>query len=122
MKDKSRIIKVTKYGKIALYDEIICEIAGVTCAQCYGVVGMSAQSLHEGVATILGKDSLKKGVSVKWLEDESISVKLYVVLEAGVNISTVANNLESHLRYEIEKASHVKVSEVHIHVQGVRND
>lgn len=106
-------------GKITIRDEVLADLAGLTCNRCYGIVGMASQSFHEGVAELLGRDSLRKGVRLKRHEDR-VSFDLYVIVKAGLNIVEVAHNLIEQVRYVVESCTGLKVEDVQVHVQGVR--
>ncbi len=106
-------------GNISISDEAIGELVGHTCMRCYGVVGMASQGFQEGVAQLLGMDSLRKGVKVRRRGDE-VTLNLYIIVEAGVNITEVARNLIDQVKYVLESTARLEVSEVEVHVQGVR--
>lgn len=106
-------------GTIIISDDVVADIAGITCTRCYGVVGMASQSFHEGVADLLGRDSLRKGVRLKRNEEE-VSFDLFVIVEAGINITEVAHNLIEQVKYMVESCTGLKVEEIQVHVQGVR--
>ncbi len=109
----------TELGKIIITDEVLADLAGLTCTRCYGIVGMASQSFHEGVAELLGRESLRKGIRLK-RKDDTVSFDLYVIVKAGVNIVEVAHNLIEQVKYVVETCSGLKVEEVQVHVQGVR--
>jgi len=106
-------------GKITICDKVLADLAGLTCTHCYGVVGMASQSFHEGVAELLGRESLHKGVRMR-REDGKVSFNLYVIIEAGINIAEVARNLIEQVKYLVESCSGLEVEEIQVHVQGVR--
>lgn len=106
-------------GKITIKDEVLADLAGLTCTRCYGIVGMASQSFHEGVAELLGRESLRKGVRLRRRED-TVSFDLYVIVKAGLNIVEVAHNLIEQVRYVVETCTGLKVDDVQVHVQGVR--
>ena len=106
-------------GRITISDDALSDLAGLTCTRCYGIVGLASQSFHEGVAELLGRDSLRKGVRLK-RKDDVVSFDLYVIVEAGINIAEVAHNLIDQVKYTVESCSGLKVEEVQVHVQGVR--
>lgn len=106
-------------GKIVISDGVLADLAGLTCTRCYGIVGMASQSLHEGVAELLGRESLRRGVRLK-RRDESVSFDLYVIVKVGVNIVEVAHNLIEQVKYTVESCSGLRVEDVQVHVQGVR--
>ncbi len=106
-------------GKIVISDEVLADLAGLTCTRCYGIVGMASQSLQEGVAELLGRESLRRGVRLK-RRDDSVSFDLYVIVKVGINIVEVAHNLIEQVKYMVESCSGLQVEDVQVHVQGVR--
>lgn len=106
-------------GKIEISPNAIASIVGQTVLTCYGVVGMASRNLVDGLAEILHGDSSRRGVDVTILEGE-IVVDLYLVLEYGVRIVAVAENVMSAVRFTVEKAIGAPVREVNVHVQGLR--
>lgn len=106
-------------GKIIISDEVLADLAGLTCTRCYGIVGMASQSLQEGVAELLGRESLRRGVRLK-RRDDAVSFDLYVIVKVGVNIVEVAHNLIEQVKYMVERCSGLQVEDVQVHVQGVR--
>jgi uncharacterized alkaline shock family protein YloU len=106
-------------GSITISDEVISDLTGLACTRCYGIVGMASQSFHEGVADLLGRDSLHKGVRMK-RDDRKVSFNLYVIVEAGINITEVAHNLIDQVKYTVESCSGLEVEDIQVHVQGVR--
>lgn len=111
----------TELGEIRITDEALAELAGLACTRCYGVVGMAGQSLQDGVAELLGRESLTRGVRLKRKGDQ-VSIHLYVILEAGVNIAEVARNLVEQVRYVLRRSAGLEVDDVQVHVQGVRTE
>ncbi|HIC94531.1 MAG TPA: Asp23/Gls24 family envelope stress response protein [Anaerolineae bacterium] len=108
----------TRLGKVEITPAAIAVIAGQAVLNCYGVVGMASKSLVGGLAQLLQPDS-RRGVEVK-LEDDKIIIDLYVVIEYGTRISTVAHNIMSTVKFAVEKALGVPVAQVNVHVQGLR--
>jgi len=106
-------------GKVSISDDVLADLAGLTCTRCYGIVGMAGQSFQEGVAELLGRESLRKGVRLK-RNGDVLSFDLYVIVEAGINIAEVAHNLIEQVKYMVESSTGLKVDEVRVHVQGVR--
>ncbi len=83
----------TGLGKIAISDEVIAIVAGVATTECYGLVGMASRKFQDGIAELLGRDSLSKGVVVKLADDDAVEIDLYIIVEYGVNILEVARNV-----------------------------
>ena len=108
----------TRLGRIEVSPTAIAGIASQAVLNSYGVVGMASKSLVGGLAQLLHRDT-RRGVEVS-LESNRITVDLYVIIEYGTRISTVAHNIMSSVKFSVEKALGVSVSQVNVHVQGLR--
>ncbi len=109
----------TQYGEIFISDDVIATIAGLATTECYGLVGMAVKNTKDGIVELLKRDSLSKGVKVT-AEEDQIIVDLYIIVEFGTKISTVADNIISKVKYTMETMTGLKVKSVNINVQGVR--
>ncbi|MGI6658120.1 MAG: Asp23/Gls24 family envelope stress response protein [Dethiobacteraceae bacterium] len=110
----------TEHGEIIISEELIATLAGVAAVECYGLVGMSARAkLKDGIAELLGRDNLSRGVEVKQVEDQ-LSVDLYIIVSYGTKIPEVAANVQEKVKYTLEKLTGLNVTQVNVHVQGVR--
>ena len=52
-------------GELVIPNEVIAQIVGLTVLECYGVVGMAARSLTQGVAGLLSRERIDQGVAVR---------------------------------------------------------
>jgi uncharacterized alkaline shock family protein YloU len=80
---------------------------------------MATKDLASGIVEILQPASHRRGVDVQIGED-TIVIDLYVVIEYGTPIATVARNMQSAVKYTVERALSVSVSAVNVHVQDLR--
>jgi len=110
----------TELGNITIAEEVIAVICGVAAMECYGLVGMASRNVQEGINELLRKDYYERGVDVQFIEDDKISVTLYVIVEYGVKISEVARNIQERVKYAIENTLGLRVEAIDIRVQGVR--
>ena len=108
-------------GKIEVFPGVVAAIAGHAAIECYGIMGMAARGLRDGVATLLRRENLHRGVDVREA-DGKLLIDVYVVVLYGIRITEVARNLQTAVRFEVERATGVPVSEVNVFVQGVRGD
>mgnify|MGYP003589761865 CR=1 FL=1 len=115
--EKDNKVARTGEGSIRIADEVVSVIAGLAATEVPGVAGMSA-GLVGGIADMLGRKNLAKGVKVEVGEKEAL-VNLYIIAEFGVNIRDVATNIQEKVRESIETMTGLKVVEVNVHVQGV---
>jgi len=110
----------TAEGKIDVADQVIAVIAGSAAMDCYGLVGMaSRKGLKDGIAELLGRENLSRGVEVR-REGELLHLDLYVIVSYGTKISEVAHNIQSKVKYVLSEVVGLKVDFVNIFVQGVR--
>lgn len=106
-------------GNIVIDDQALATLAGLAAMECYGVVGMASRNATEGFFELLKREQITKGIKVSATEDK-INIDLYIVLQYGVKISVVAENVISRIKYSVETFSGVCVDNVNIFVQGVR--
>jgi uncharacterized alkaline shock family protein YloU len=108
-------------GRIEVFPSVVAAVAGHAAVSCYGVMGMSARGLRDGVALLLRRDNLHKGVDVREMAGQ-LAIDVYVIVEYGTRITAVAQNLQSTVRFEVERLLGVPVGEVNVFVQGVHED
>lgn len=108
-------------GRIEVFPAVVGAIAGHAAIECYGIMGMAARGLRDGVATLLRRENVHRGVEVREVDD-LLAIDLYVIVQYGVRITEVAHNLKSAVRFEVERATGVPVMEVNVFVQGVHGD
>ena len=107
-------------GTITIESEVIARYAGSTAVECFGIVGMAAVSMKDGLVKLLRMESLKHGISVKITEDNKIRLNFHVIVAYGVNISTIADNLVSNVKYKVEDFTGMEIEKINIYVEGVR--
>jgi uncharacterized alkaline shock family protein YloU len=106
-------------GTVTISDEALAQVVGLTVLECYGVVGMAARNLTQGVARLLSRDRLTQGIAVQRTGD-ALAIDLYVVLEYGLNLKEVGQNLRSRVTYTVEKLTRLRVESIEVWIQGVR--
>ena len=108
-----------KMGEIRISSEVIALYAGMTAVECFGIVGMEAVSMKDGLVKLLKRESLTKGIHVK-VEDSHISLEFHVIVAYGVSICAVADNLIANVKYKVEEFTGMDVDSINIYVEGVR--
>lgn len=109
----------TKLGKVIISEELIAMLVGVAAVECHGLVGMSSRNLKDGIAELLGRDKLSRGVEVS-LNGDELTVDLHIIVSYGVKIPEVAANVVAKVKAAVEKQTGLTVAQVNVHVQGVR--
>ena len=120
---RAQLTAVPAPGKVAgdliIPSEVIAQIVGLTVLECYGVVGMAATSLSQGVARLLSRERITQGVGVR-RDGDRLAIDLYVVVEYGLNLAEVATSVRSRVKYTVEKRTGIEVDTLQIHIQGVK--
>jgi len=108
----------TPLGSIHVTPRAIASIAYHATLQSYGVVGLTSKNLVGGLTQVIVKDPTH-GVEVRY-DGQKIKIDLYIIVEYGTRIKSVADSVSHTVRFQVEKALGMTVSEVNVHVQGLR--
>ena len=108
----------TPIGSIKISPRAIATIAYHAARQSYGVVWLTSKNLVGGLTQVFVKDPTY-GVEVNY-DGQNVIIDLYVVIEYGTRIKSVASSVRNTVRYQVEKALGMPVSEVNVHVRGLR--
>jgi len=104
-------------GSVKVADEVVAIIAGVAAMEVSGVAGMSG-GIAGGIAEMLGRKNLSKGVKVEVGEKEA-AIDIYIIVEYGCRIPDVAWDIQEKVKKAVESMTGLTVIEVNIHIQGV---
>lgn len=107
----------TDKGDIRIANEVIEIIAGLAATEVRGVAGMSG-GVAGGIAELLGRKNLSKGVKVE-VGQKQCAIDLSIVAEYGARIPEVANEIQENVKRAIEGMTGLEVVEVNVHVLGV---
>ena len=110
----------TDLGIITIDPEVIAKYAGSVAVECFGIVGMAAVSMKDGLVKLLKKESLTKGIQVGITDENKITLNFHVVVAYGVSISAVTDNLISNVKYKVEEFTGMSVDKINIYIEGVR--
>jgi len=89
--------------------------------ECYGVVGMAAKNVKDGIVQLLKIESLTKGIKLK-VNEQSLDIDLHIIAEYGTNIRAICESLMSAVKYKVEDTVGLVVGEVNVFVEGLRID
>jgi uncharacterized alkaline shock family protein YloU len=120
-KTQSALGQSRQWGRVEVFPSAVAAIAGHAAMGCYGITGMAARGLRDGVAELLRRESVDRGVEVVEVEG-GLAIDVYVIVQYGIRITEVAHNLQETVRFEVERAVNVPVAEVNVNVQGVREE
>ena len=106
-------------GRVEITPGAVASLAARAVGECYGVVGLASRHSRPALAELLRKEESSKGVEVTITSDRVV-IDLYVILEYGTRIATVAENIMSNVKFAVEQALGTPAVEINVNVQGIR--
>ena len=106
-------------GSVNVSTNVYTGIVGTAASNCFGVKGMAARSVKDGLFHLLRKESLDKGVRVTFHEDNTISIELHIIVDNGVNLSAVGTSIISEVRYVVTKCTGTEVRAVNVYIDSM---
>ncbi len=110
--------EITSFGSIHISPNAVATIAYHATLESYGVVGLAPKNLVEGLAHTITREPTR-GVSVHY-DGDQIDIDIYVVVEYGTRIAAVANSVANTVRFHVEKALGLRVTNINVHIAGLR--
>ena len=105
-------------GSVNVSTNVYTDIVGTAATNCFGVKGMAARSVTDGVYHLLRKESISKGVKVDFHEDDSISIDLHIAVD-NVNMNAVGASIISEVRYVVTKCTGTEVRAVDVYIASM---
>ena len=113
------VCEVNKHGSVSVSTNVYTDIAGTAASNCFGVKGMAARSMRDGLYHLLRKESMGKGVRVTFHDDETISIDLHIMVDNGVNLVAVGESIVSEVSYVVTKCTGTTVRSVNVYIDSV---
>ena len=110
----------THLGTVVIDKEVIATYAGSVAVECFGIVGMAAVNMKDGLVKLLKKDYLTHGINVTIDDENKIIIDFHVIVSYGVSIHTVSDNLIETVKYKVEEFTGMEIEKINIYVEGVR--
>ena len=106
-------------GSINISTSVYTDIVGTAASNCFGVKGMAARSVKDGVYHLLRKESVGKGVRITYHEDGSISIDLHIMVNHGINLNAVGASIIEQVQYHVTKSTGTEVRAVNVYVDSM---
>ena len=111
---------VNHNGTVSISNEVFTNLAGDAATRCFGVKGMVGKAKESGLYQLLRRESMSKGVSVSFDEENSsVNIALHIAVDAGVNIAVLARSIMSEVSYKVSQATGVPVGSVDVYVDAM---
>lgn len=108
-----------KLGNINISYHAIATIAFQAALESYGVVGLATENFARGLARFFTKEPTS-GVIVGFSDEQMLDIDLYVIIEYGTRITSVAQSVADSVKFNIESMTGIPVNSVNVHVRGLR--
>ena len=109
----------TSKGEVTISDAVFSNITGNVATNCFGVKGMAFRSMTDGLVHLLRKEAMSKGVQVIYNDDSTVSIRLHIIVENGINIAAVCRSIMSEVQYKVSKYTGIPVKRVDVCVDSV---
>ena len=109
----------TGSGNLIIDVDVVAQYAGSVAVECFGIVGMAAVSMSDGIAKMLKKENLTRGINVE-MSGSKLILDFHVIVSYGVNIRAVAQNLVNNVQYKVEEFTGFEIDKINVFVEGVR--
>ena len=114
--DNARMLP-TELGVVRIAEEVVSTIAGLAATEIKGVASMSG-GIGGGIAEVLGRKNLSKGIKVE-VGTEEAKLDIFIIIEYGARIPDVAWDIQEGVKKAVEEMTGLRVTHVNVHVQGV---
>ena len=111
-----------EHGSVNVSTGVYTDIVGTAATNCFGVKGMAARSVTDGVYHLLRKESVGKGVKVQFNDDDTISIDLHIIVDNNVNLSAVGASIIEQVRYVVTSYTGTEVREVNVYIDSMMID
>jgi len=116
--DSTEKVSTGEMGSVRIADDVVAIIAGLAATEVEGVAGMSG-GFAGGIAEILGRRNLSKGVKVEVGENEAF-IELFIIVKYGARIPDVAWNIQENVKKAVENMTGLATNKISVHIQGVQ--
>ena len=106
-------------GSICISSDVFTWLAGDAATRCFGVKGMAGRSKEGGPLQLLRRESMSKGVEVKFNDDGSLSLELHIGVDHGVNMAAVSRSIMNEVSYKLSKSTGVPVKNVDVYIDTI---
>ena len=106
-------------GSVNISTGVYTDIVGTVATNCFGVKGMAARSVKDGVYHLLRRESVGKGVHITFHEDGAISIDLHIMVDHGVNLPALGASIIEQVSYWVTHHTGTEVRSVNVYVDSM---
>ncbi|MFP4166659.1 MAG: Asp23/Gls24 family envelope stress response protein [Opitutales bacterium] len=108
-------------GDIRINHSVVASIVRLAALEVTGVAAVGG-GFVDGISEIFSKRSDERGVRVNEDEGGDYRIEIRVVLRFGIELATVANQIQQRVAEQVEKMTSKSVARVDVVIDGVRTE
>ncbi|MGB0408384.1 MAG: Asp23/Gls24 family envelope stress response protein [Opitutales bacterium] len=108
-------------GDIRINHSVVASIVRLAALEVTGVAAVGG-GFVDGIAEIFSKKGDERGVRVEEDEVGDYRIEIRVILRFGVELASVASEMQQRIAEQVEKMTSKNVSRVNVIIDGVRTD
>jgi uncharacterized alkaline shock family protein YloU len=105
-------------GSVNISNEVLEIITTIATKEIEGVCDLYG-NISDNIGELFKKNNYKKGIKVQ-IENGKVIVDLDIIVDFGVKIPDVSWTVQEAVKSSIENMTGLKVTEVNIHVEGIK--
>lgn len=105
------------HRRVSITEHVIASIAGMAASSVEGISGLHG-NVADNLKVFLGDERGRRGV-IAHVQDDDVSVTLYISVEYGYPIQDVARTLQAHVKREIEEMTGLRVQGINVYVSDL---
>ncbi len=114
---KGYLVQQEENGSVMISEEVIASIASVAIREVEGVFGLSTGPSLD-IGGILGKNNLRKGIIIDFVED-GLEISCNLVVKMGSAVMTVAKAVQEAISEEVTNMTGTRPLRVNVNVSGI---
>ncbi len=109
-------------GRIFISERAIKKIAAFAATECYGVVGLAPKTIYNRILRVLKLEEYESGVDVEIVDNDTLIISLFVILQSGINVLEVSNTIISQVSYVVKNLTGIKNVDVNVIIKGIKGE
>lgn len=117
--DAPALARQMSSGDIKINLSVVASIVRLASLSVEGVAGVGG-SFVDGIAEIFSKKESERGVRVSEMESGQYLIEVRVVLQFGVELAKVAEDVQEAIRTQVLKMTNKPVAKVDVIIDGIK--
>lgn len=108
-----------EHGIIKIHKNVIAQVAAIAAREVEGVSRISSGLFLRTLRAFSGGKIKKEPIKIEFRENNEVIILISIVVNYGVNIPTVAQNVQENIKRAVEKMTGLYPTQINVKVKGV---